>query len=78
MQRLQHSVTTTACVVFSSTGRQDVVDAADAVAEHLTGDAEVYANPEQYFDQVIEINLDELTPHLNGRLLQISQHQLLR
>ena len=51
---------------LSATGRQDVVDAADAVAEHLTGDAEVYANPEQYFDQVIEINLDELTPHLNG------------
>ena len=51
---------------LAATGRQDVVYAADAVAEHLTGDAEVYANPEQYFDQVIEINLDELTPHLNG------------
>ena len=51
---------------LAATGRQDVVDAADAVAEHLTGDAEVYANPEEYFDQVIEINLDELTPHLNG------------
>ena len=51
---------------LAATARQDVVDAADAVAEHLTGDAEVYANPEQYFDQVIEINLDELTPHLNG------------
>ncbi len=51
---------------LAATGRQDVVDAADAVAEHLTGDTEVYANPEQYFDQVIEINLDELTPHLNG------------
>ena len=51
---------------LASTGRQDVVDAADKIAEHLTGDAEVYANPEQYFDQVIEINLSELTPHLNG------------
>jgi aconitate hydratase len=51
---------------LSATGRADVVEAADAVAEHLTGDAEVYANPEQYFDQVIEINLDTLTPHLNG------------
>ena len=51
---------------LAATGRQDVVDAADKVAEHLTGDAEVYENPEQYFDQVIEINLDELTPHLNG------------
>ena len=51
---------------LAATGRKDVVDAADKVAEHLTGDAEVYTNPEQYFDQVIEINLDELTPHLNG------------
>ncbi len=51
---------------LAATGRQEVVDAADKIAEHLTGDAEVYANPEQYFDQVIEINLSELTPHLNG------------
>jgi aconitate hydratase len=39
---------------------------ANAVAQHLTGDDEVYANPEQYFDQVIEINLSELEPHING------------
>ena len=51
---------------LSATGRQDVVDAADTVADYLTGDAEVYANPEQYFDQVIEINLSELEPHING------------
>ena len=51
---------------LSATGRQDVVDAADKVAAHLTGDPEVYANPEQYFDQVIEINLSELEPHING------------
>ena len=51
---------------LAATGRQDVVDAADKVAEHLTGDPEVYANPEKYFDQVIEINLSELTPYLNG------------
>ena len=49
-----------------STNRADVADAADKVASYLTGDAEVYANPEQYFDQVIEINLTELEPHLNG------------
>jgi aconitate hydratase len=48
------------------TERADVADAADAVAAHLTGDPEVYANPEKYFDQVIEINLSELEPHLNG------------
>lgn len=49
-----------------STDRADVADAANEVREYLTGDDEVYANPEQYFDEVIEINLDELRPHLNG------------
>lgn len=49
-----------------STNRADVADAADKVAKYLTGDDEVYANPEMYFDQVIEINLSELEPHLNG------------
>ncbi|MGV3599460.1 MAG: aconitate hydratase [Bacteroidota bacterium] len=48
------------------TARAEVADLADAIAEHLTGDAEVYANPEKYFDQVIEINLSELEPHVNG------------
>lgn len=49
-----------------ATDREDVADAANQVKEHLTADAEVYANPEQYFDQVIEINLSELGPLLNG------------
>ncbi len=49
-----------------STDRNDVADAANGIKEHLTGDAAVYAEPEKYFDQVIEINLDELTPYLNG------------
>ena len=49
-----------------ATDRDDVADAANAVREHLTADAEVYANPENYFDEVIEINLSELRPHLNG------------
>jgi aconitate hydratase len=51
---------------LTATDRQDVVDAADKVASYLTADPEVYANPEQYFDQVIEINLSELEPHING------------
>jgi aconitate hydratase len=51
---------------LAATGRQEVVDAADAIAEHLTGDTEVSANPELYFDQVIEINLSELEPYING------------
>lgn len=49
-----------------ATGRADIAELADGIQEHLTGDAEVYENPEQYFDQVIEINLSELEPHLNG------------
>lgn len=48
------------------TGRADVAELADKVAAHLTGDEEVYANPSAYFDQVIEINLSELEPHING------------
>jgi aconitate hydratase len=49
-----------------ATDRSDVADAANKVKDYLTGDDEVYANPEQYFDQVIEINLSELSPLLNG------------
>jgi aconitate hydratase len=49
-----------------ATDRSDVADAANKVKDYLTGDAAVYANPEQYFDQVIEINLSELSPLLNG------------
>jgi aconitate hydratase len=49
-----------------ATGRADVADAANQIKEHLTGDAEVYANAEKYFDQVIEIDLNTLEPHING------------
>jgi aconitate hydratase len=49
-----------------ATGRADVADAANAIKHHLTADTEVYANPETYFDQIIEINLDTLEPHING------------
>ncbi|HAK29245.1 MAG TPA: aconitate hydratase, partial [Sphingobacterium sp.] len=49
-----------------ATGRAEVADAANAIKQHLTADAEVYADPEQYFDQLIEINLSELEPSLNG------------
>ena len=51
---------------LNATAREEVVKSADLIADHLTGDAEVYQNPEQYFDQVIEIDLNTLTPHLNG------------
>ena len=49
-----------------ATGREEVADLANGIREHLTGDAEVYAHPEKYFDEVIEIDLDTLEPHLNG------------
>lgn len=51
---------------LTATGRAEVAKLADSVKEHLTGDKEVYENPNKYFDQVIEINLSELEPHLNG------------
>ncbi len=49
-----------------ATGRADVADLANGLRAELTGDAEVYANPSKYFDQVIEIDLSTLEPHLNG------------
>jgi len=60
------------------TGRKDVAELADKVREHLTGDSEVYKNPDKYFDQVIEIDLSTLEPHVNGpftpdRAIPISQ-----
>jgi len=49
-----------------ATGRSQVAELAQQLKDYLTGDDEVYQNPEKYFDQVIEINLDELEPHING------------
>ncbi len=49
-----------------ATNRADVADAANKIKEHLTADADVYLNPEKYFDQIIEIDLNTLEPHLNG------------
>ena len=49
-----------------ATDRAEIADEANKIKEYLTADAEVYANPEAYFDQVIEIDLDTLRPHLNG------------
>lgn len=51
---------------LKGTGRADVAAAADKIAEYLRGDKEVYENPELYFDELIEINLSELEPHING------------
>lgn len=51
---------------LKATGRADVAELANGIKEHLTADPEVYATPEKYFDEIIEINLSELEPHLNG------------
>ena len=51
---------------LKATGRADVAALADGIAQHLTGDAECYASPEKYFDEVVEINLSELEPYING------------
>jgi len=48
------------------TGREEIADMADEIKQYLTGDREAYENPETYFDKVIEINLSELEPHVNG------------
>jgi len=51
---------------LAATGRAEIAAMADTIKDYLNGDAECYANPSQYFDEVIEINLSELEPHLNG------------
>ncbi|MFT7604667.1 MAG: aconitate hydratase, partial [Saprospiraceae bacterium] len=51
---------------LKATERGDVAELADQVAEHLNGDPECYADPEKYFDQVVEIDLNTLEPHING------------
>lgn len=51
---------------LKATGREEVAELADGIREHLRPDDEVYANPDKYYDQLIEINLSELEPHVNG------------
>ncbi|MCK9402330.1 MAG: aconitate hydratase [Chitinophagaceae bacterium] len=51
---------------LKATGREEVALLADTIAAYLKADDEVYADPKKYFDEVIEINLSELEPHLNG------------
>lgn len=53
-------------IYLRNTGRTKVAELADSLKEHLSDDPEIWDNPEQYFDQVIEINLSELKPHING------------
>ena len=51
---------------LNSTGRSEIARMANKIKQHLTADPEVYASPEKYFDQIVEINLSTLEPHLNG------------
>ena len=49
-----------------ATGRQEVADLADTMKDNLCADDEVHANPDEYYDQLVEIDLSTLEPHLNG------------
>ncbi len=51
---------------LKATGREEIADAANAIAHHLRSDDEVLSDPHSYFDQVIEIDLSQLRPHING------------
>ena len=51
---------------LKATGRTEVATLADGIRDYLRPDKEIYSNPQQYYDQVIEINLSELEPHVNG------------
>jgi len=51
---------------LKATGRKEVAAAADTIREHLRPDAEVYSNPKKYYDQLLELDLNELEPYLNG------------
>lgn len=51
---------------LKATNRSEIAEYCDNLKDHLTADPEVYENPENYFDQIIEINLSELEPHING------------
>ena len=51
---------------LNATGRAEVAERASTIADYLRADPEVYANPDFFFDQIVEINLSELEPHLNG------------
>lgn len=51
---------------LNSTGRAEISKLAQEIKEHLTGDPEVYTDPGKYFDQLIEINLSDLKPYING------------
>ena len=53
-------------VYLEGTGRKEVADEARKIISYLQADPEVVANPEQYYDRVIEINLSDLEPHVNG------------
>jgi len=61
---------------LAATGRREIADAAAAVGQHLKADAEVEQNPEKYYDKVIEINLSELEPYLNGPFTPDAAHPI--
>ena len=61
---------------LKETGRAEVADAADRIRQHLQADSEVYADPEKYYDQVIEIDLSTLEPYINGPFTPDAAHPI--
>ena len=61
---------------LKETGRAEVADAADQIKQHLQADSEVYADPEKYYDQVIEIDLNTLEPYINGPFTPDAAHPI--
>ncbi len=61
---------------LKETGRAEVADAADQIQQHLKADSEVYANPEKYYDQLIEIDLSTLEPYINGPFTPDAAHPI--
>jgi aconitate hydratase len=51
---------------LKATGREEVATLADGIREHLRPDADVYANPKNFYDQLLELDLNTLEPYLNG------------
>lgn len=61
---------------LEATGRKEVADEARKIMQHLQPDPEVIKNPEKYYDQLIEINLSELEPHVNGPFTPDAAHTI--
>ncbi len=63
---------------LNATGRSEIAQMANKVIDHLQADAKVYENPEKYYDKIIDINLSELEPYVNGPFTPDAAHPISR